>query len=77
MKAIVMTKFGPPDMLRLQEVAKPVPKDKARPSLLVKITNGDRNDTISTDIEGENNHDEKLPHGSRDRCFAWYWTFYC
>ena len=27
MKAIVSTKFGPPDVLQLQEVAKPAPKD--------------------------------------------------
>ena len=27
MKAVVMTKFGPPDALQLQEVAKPAPKD--------------------------------------------------
>lgn len=27
MKAMVITKFGPPDMLQLQEVDKPVPKD--------------------------------------------------
>src|SRR5947209_4155035 len=27
MKAIVWTKFGPPDVLQLQEVAKPAPKD--------------------------------------------------
>src|SRR5437764_8005655 len=27
MKAMVWTKFGPPDVLQLQEVAKPTPKD--------------------------------------------------
>ncbi len=27
MKAVVMSKFGPPDVLQLREVAKPVPKD--------------------------------------------------
>jgi NADPH:quinone reductase-like Zn-dependent oxidoreductase len=26
MKAIVLTKFGPPDVLQLQKVAKPAPK---------------------------------------------------
>ena len=34
MKAVVMTIFGPPDMLRLQEVAKPVPKDN---EVLIRI----------------------------------------
>lgn len=34
MKAIVMTKFGSPDGLRLQEVARPVPKDN---EVLIRI----------------------------------------
>ena len=30
MKAMVLTKFGPPGVLQLQEVAKPTPKDKMK-----------------------------------------------
>src|SRR5438034_6282229 len=34
MKAIVLTKFGPPDVLQIQEVAKPAPRDN---EVLIRI----------------------------------------
>ena len=34
MKAIVFTKYGTPDVLQLQEVAKPIPKDD---EVLIKV----------------------------------------
>ena len=33
MKAIVCTKYGQPDVLKLEEVAKATPKDKSNPCI--------------------------------------------
>jgi NADPH:quinone reductase-like Zn-dependent oxidoreductase len=40
MKAIVWTKYGPPDVLELREVAKPAPKNNE--VLMLKITHSSR-----------------------------------
>ena len=61
------------DALNNKSLREPVPKDATHPSIFVKITSGDHNDTISTCIEGENNHvlQKSLSRGTRDRGDRW------
>ena len=73
MKAIVYTKFGPPDVLHLQEVAKPAPKARAFAFSIGAIVGGpdqaaDHPVKKPDDENRENEDPEQQRKGERGQC---------